>query len=133
MWKALQSIAQGVAGELNPKIWAADTAVQTFGWQHEQAIFDFFHLDTRQRNIVRERRRMKFNLKLWYKVLDHYDWRCARCGVQNWKNKEVGKAKMQVDHIQSLYAWGKTEWRNLQVLCAPCNRAKGIKTIDYRV
>lgn len=33
---------------------------------------------------------------------------------------------MQVDHIVSLFHGGMTKWENLQVLCADCNRAKGI-------
>lgn len=130
MNKELKSILQGVADEFNPKIWAAYSAVMLFGYQHEQAIFDLFGLDTRQRNIVRERYRM--SPRLWYYVLNHYQWRCAKCRTQNWKNKEWGKPKMQVDHVKSLYNFGKTEWNNLQVLCAPCNRWKGVKNIDYR-
>lgn len=112
------------------KLFLAEALIQIIGWRREAFVFNLLNLDTRQRHILRERRRM--TMALWYKVCRFYKWTCAQCGVQNWENKEWHKPKMEVDHAVSLWAYGKTEWANLQVLCKPHNRSKGIKSKDYR-
>lgn len=112
------------------KLLLAEALIQILGWRKEAFVFGLLHLDTRQRNIVRERAKM--TIKLWFAVLRDGRWTCAKCGVRNWKNKEWGRPKMEVDHVVSLYNWGKTEWRNLQVLCAPHNKQKGTRIADYR-
>lgn len=112
------------------KLFLAEAGVQILGYKREGLVFKILGLDTRQRNIIRERRKM--TTSLWYEILNYYKWTCARCKMQNWKNSEPFKDKMEVDHVQSLYEWGKTEWKNLQVLCKPHNRQKGTKFRDYR-
>jgi len=64
--------------------------------------------------------------KLWLRVMFQGQWRCRLCGIQNWKNQEYGKPKMQVDHIQPIFHLGESREGNLQVLCSVCNRRKGI-------
>jgi len=56
---------------------------------------------------------------LRYRVLKESDGRCALCGATK---KE---AMLDVDHIIPRSKEGKTEYSNLQVLCAKCNRSKG--------
>ncbi len=112
------------------KLFLAEALIQVIGWKREALVYKLLNMDTRQRNIIRERHKM--TVSLWYKVLRYYNWRCARCQIQNWENKELTKPKMEVDHIVSLYNWGLTEWQNLQVLCKPHNRSKGIMNKDYR-
>lgn len=106
------------------KLFLADFLVQLLGYQREGLIYGVLSLDTRQRNILRERRKM--TVKLWYSVLNHYHWTCAGCGLTNYRNQNRFKHKLEVDHITALYCFGKTEWANLQALCKPCNRKKGV-------
>lgn len=65
--------------------------------------------------------------KLWLRVMFQGQWRCKRCGIQNWKNREYGKPKMQVDHINPIFHYGESKESNLQVLCAVCNKKKGVR------
>lgn len=83
-----------------------------------------------QIHVITEREKM--TRELWFGVLKFYRWQCAKCKVINFYNEDPYKPKMEVDHIQPVSRWGKTEWRNLQVLCKPHNREKMTKTIDYR-
>jgi len=46
--------------------------------------------------------------------------RCAECGTPL-------KKKYDVDHIKPIALGGSNDRRNLQLLCGPCNRAKGAK------
>jgi hypothetical protein len=62
----------------------------------------------------------------WYAALYHFNWTCQICHIQNYLNKDRSKPKMEVDHVKALYRGGLTEWNNLQVLCAPCNKRKGV-------
>lgn len=102
------------------KLFLAEAAIQIFGHKHEGSVFKIFRLDTRQRNIIRERR--KLTSKLWHQVIRRYPY-CLKC---------LSTENLQVDHIRSLYDWGKTEWGNLQTLCGRCNRRKGVSFADYR-
>jgi len=58
---------------------------------------------------------------LYYNVLRDSNGRCALCGAT--KNERL----LHVDHIKPRSKGGKTEYDNLQVLCAKCNQAKGNK------
>lgn len=50
--------------------------------------------------------------------------RCLCCG---------NRKQLQVDHISSFYFGGSNQLDNLQTLCKPCNQAKGIERISFRV
>lgn len=50
--------------------------------------------------------------------------RCLCCGCRK---------QLQVDHIRSFYSGGSNQLDNLQTLCKPCNQAKGIEKISFRV
>ncbi len=64
---------------------------------------------------------------LRYRVLKESGGRCALCGATK---KE---SLLDVDHIKPRSRGGKTEYKNLQVLCAKCNRSKGNKDqTDFR-
>lgn len=45
--------------------------------------------------------------------------RCPHCG------KQCTYGEMEGDHVVPYSKGGKTEYSNLQMLCAPCNRSKG--------
>lgn len=61
------------------------------------------------------------------RVLEESSGRCALCGAT--KND----TPLHVDHIKPRSKGGKTEYANLQVLCARCNQAKSNKSAnDYR-
>ncbi len=106
------------------KLFLADALIQVVGYQREGLVYGVLSLDTRQRNILRERRRM--TTALWYDVMHRYGWTCASCKTINYRNQSMLKPKLEVDHIKALYNFGKTEWSNLQILCRPCNRKKGV-------
>ena len=58
------------------------------------------------------------------RVFDFYGRVCLMCGKK--------KRKMCLDHVIALYMGGRHDPDNLQPLCWPCNKRKGLKTIDYR-
>lgn len=61
------------------------------------------------------------------RVLEESGGRCALCGATK---KEY---PLHVDHIKPRSKGGRTEYANLQVLCARCNQAKSNKSAtDYR-
>jgi ATP adenylyltransferase len=61
------------------------------------------------------------------RVLQESNGRCALCGATK---KDM---PLHVDHIKPRSKGGKTEYENLQVLCARCNQAKSNKSdCDYR-
>jgi 5-methylcytosine-specific restriction endonuclease McrA len=51
---------------------------------------------------------------------DAQRWRCVYCRIDI-------QALFEVDHIVALSRGGRHERSNLQLLCRPCNRAKGTK------
>ena len=105
------------------KLFLADALIQIIGFEREGLVYGLLRLDTRQRNILRERRRM--TKSLWYEILNRDNWTCQRCQAFNYRNQNPWKPKLEVDHIKALYQWGKTERGNLQALCRDCNRRKG--------
>jgi 5-methylcytosine-specific restriction endonuclease McrA len=115
------------------KLFLAGALIQILGprkrWVRP-AVYGLLRLTTLQQHILWEREKM--TRQLWLAVCNHFGWRCLRCGTVNWRNRERFKAKIEVDHVKPLAAWGLTAWGNLQTLCGPCNRAKGIRTADYR-
>lgn len=84
----------------------------------------------RQLHIFTER--LKMTKALWLEVAKEYKWTCLCCSRQNLYNREIGKIKMEVDHIKPLYLFGLTVRANLQLLCSVCNKRKGVRWIDYR-
>lgn len=112
------------------RLWLAEIIKQVFNCE-EGTAFTLVGLKSLWHHIRAERKAM--TKQLWFRVLRHYGWRCLRCGGRNWQNAESGKPKIEVDHVQSLYHWGKTVWENLQPLCKPCNQWKGVKDIEYRL
>lgn len=104
------------------RLWLAVALQQLTGWK-ESTCYTLAGLQSRWHWIQAERRVMKQNLRtLWYPIIRR-DGRCLRCGSM---------AELQVDHVVSLFHFGKSEWDNLQTLCGKCNRWKGIRDIDYR-
>lgn len=102
------------------KLGLAEAMLQVFGYKQEAFVFGLLKLDTRQRHILRERRKMTSTL--WRQVIRRYP-ACLKCGSTE---------NLAVDHITALYFYGKTEWGNLQTLCGKCNRQKGVRYADYR-
>lgn len=54
-------------------------------------------------------------------VLRGFGGECARC------KRRLTSDEVTIDHVVPLSRGGMTEITNLQVLCRPCNRAKGNK------
>lgn len=102
------------------KLFLAEALLQLIGYKQEAFIFGLLNLDTRQKHILRERRKMTSTL--WRQVIRRYP-ACLKCGSTE---------NLAVDHITPLFSFGKTEWGNLQTLCGRCNRQKGVTTADYR-
>ena len=59
---------------------------------------------------------------LRYQILQRDGFRCQICG----RSQEDGVI-LHIDHIKPLSKGGKTEPRNLRVLCADCNLGKGAR------
>lgn len=49
-------------------------------------------------------------------ILDRDGWACVKCGAQS---------ELQIDHVIPFSRGGACSVDNAQVLCGPCNRAKG--------
>lgn len=87
------------------------------------------------------------NVRVWPKAprftpdsfCDSPEWRALRAQVLEYYGKECMKCEatdcvIQVDHIRpkSLYPELRLEFKNMQVLCRECNRAKAQSIRDYR-
>jgi len=70
----------------------------------------------------RGRERAKLTAGLRYFVLRRDGYRCRRCGRSAADENGV---RLEVDHIESVDQWGRTEEGNLWTLCRDCNRGKG--------
>lgn len=57
-----------------------------------------------------------------YMLAVQYGYQCVKCG----KTTRLG-----LDHIRPVSKGGCTEIDNLQLMCGPCNEAKGQQIIDY--
>lgn len=68
--------------------------------------------------------RKKLTAGLRYLILTRDNYRCLLCGASG---TEKG-VRLEVDHIQPIAKWGKTEESNLRTLCKSCNRGKGVIT-----
>lgn len=74
-----------------------------------------------------ERAILRKNYAAWFTEIAERDGdHCANCGLS------AQEAKLVLDHIISIAKGGKSEPRNLQILCAECNRIKGKLCIDCR-
>ncbi len=58
----------------------------------------------------------------WELVRAWWGGRCLRCGASG----------VTVDHVVPLSRGGRNDPSNLQLLCGPCNSAKGARVVDYR-
>ena len=65
--------------------------------------------------------------KLRSAIFDRDGWKCRKCGATVSKDNTV---RLEVDHIIPRAKGGKTVESNLETLCLPCNRAKGIKVYE---
>jgi 5-methylcytosine-specific restriction endonuclease McrA len=69
-----------------------------------------------------------FNASEWLNLLERCKFRCLSCGVRSVEISEP----LQADHVIPVSKGGSNLIENIQPLCGPCNRAKRVKTIDYR-
>ena len=75
----------------------------------------------------KERTILRKNYNLWFtELIESYGEKCANCAVSS------DDTKLVIDHMISIAKGGKSEIRNLQILCAECNRIKGKLCIDCR-
>lgn len=65
----------------------------------------------------------RITLAQWREVVAEFGKKCLACG---------STARIGIDHVVPFVEGGGNERANLQPLCVRCNRAKGVKTIDYR-
>ena len=72
----------------------------------------------------RERQSLRANHANWLERLSaEYGECCANCGVLG---------NLVLDHIIPIAKGGRSQYDNLQLLCADCNRIKGKLAIDCR-
>ncbi len=67
----------------------------------------------------RERRRVKPDTRL--RIFERDNYECQSCGDED---------GLEIDHVIPISRGGSSDDVNLQVLCAPCNRSKGAKTVE---
>lgn len=78
----------------------------------------------RRKRIKAERDKARRDaVKIRAVLVERYGSRCMCCGC---------KGFLTIDHIIPVTRGGKTTIKNCQLLCRPCNLAKGQKIIDYR-
>lgn len=63
----------------------------------------------------------------WKASKAYYRYTCLCCG------KQEPEIKLTIDHVIPVAKGGRSDVDNIQPLCFPCNRSKGIKIIDYRL
>ena len=72
----------------------------------------------------RERAMLKRHYREWYgQLAAAVGERCANCGAEE---------KLVLDHVIPIARGGRSQVENLQLLCAKCNRLKGVLMIDCR-
>lgn len=72
----------------------------------------------------RERGKLHRHRREWYRQLvADYGERCANCGVEE---------NLALDHVIPVAKGGLSQFDNIQLLCAECNRLKGKLMIDCR-
>lgn len=72
----------------------------------------------------RERQALRANYANWFERLRaEYGDGCANCGASN---------VLVLDHVIPIAKGGRSQYENLQLLCAECNRIKGKLAIDCR-
>lgn len=62
-----------------------------------------------------------------YRFIKNFGYICFRCLKTDFKFDQL-----TMDHITPVFLGGKTELKNLQLLCMPCNNYKACQIIDYR-
>ena len=81
--------------------------------------------DERQLALIPRNQRLRF--ELWRQMQEQQQSEqppCPGCG-----NTLPGVEYMEVDHIVPRSRGGEHTWDNVQLLCGPCNRSKGNKTM----
>ena len=72
----------------------------------------------------RERGTLQRHYRGWYRQLVAVAGeRCANCGAEE---------GLVLDHVIPIARGGRSQLENLQLLCATCNRIKGVLMIDCR-
>lgn len=69
----------------------------------------------------RERRRVTPDIRL--RIFERDKYKCQSCGAPS-------SSVLEIDHVMPISRGGSSDDDNLQVLCAPCNRSKGAKTLE---
>ena len=75
----------------------------------------------------RERAALRRSYTNWFaRLAEQYGERCSNCGQSG------ADRPLVIDHILPIARGGLSEYDNLQLLCAECNRLKGKYWIDCR-
>jgi 5-methylcytosine-specific restriction endonuclease McrA len=81
------------------------------------------HVVRRKRRSTLRTSEQHYSTQEWLDLLHACDYRCLACGATS---------PLVPDHVIPLVKGGGNAIDNIQVLCATCNKRKGIKTTDYR-
>jgi hypothetical protein len=84
----------------------------------EVCISDAFYPLLSSPRSARERERRRVTARVRARILERDGESCGFCGTEH---------DLQIDHIFPVALGGKSDDDNLQVLCGPCNRAKGAR------
>lgn len=76
----------------------------------------------------RERAILRKHHKAWYaQLVAEFGEQCANCGAT-----PDDTTPLAIDHVIAIAKGGLSEYANLQLLCAECNRIKGKLCVDCR-
>jgi hypothetical protein len=96
-------------------------------WKHTYGLFDkrknfiysfFFEQTEKQKRNDKEQKRESIPIDLRNKIWNRDNGKCVDCGSNE---------KLEFDHIIPFSKGGATTYRNLQLLCEPCNRKKSAR------
>ncbi len=109
----------------NAALWAGTLAAAAAMWALQGRWYAAAALVSmvllRKRPVGRQGRSVGRRRRVWTEaersfILARDGWRCVRCGARE---------ELQIDHVIPFSRGGACSVENAQVLCGPCNRAKG--------
>lgn len=95
-------------------------------YYQQQRDRDRLNREKRAARIAAARQKGTHTAKEWELMIVFFGNQCVEC------EGESGLVNLEKDHIVPIYQGGSDSIRNLQPICAKCNRSKGPDRTDWR-